>query len=131
MTTSSANKPTRSQRNTSSTWFSPLDRFFRQDFTDFLDISNPLTIPALNIHEDREFFHIEMAAPGLKKEDFVVEIEGKTLTISCEKELENNQPGENKNYARREYNYTTFSRSFTLPENVNMEKIDASYSQGI
>jgi HSP20 family protein len=70
-----------------------------------------------------------MAAPGLKKNDFNIDIEGNLLTISSEKE--DTREEKDEPYTRKEYSYSSFSRSFTLPDEVNREKIDASYVDGV
>jgi HSP20 family protein len=72
---------------------------------------------------------LELAAPGMDKKDFKVNVENGTLTISAEKKEESKE--EKKNYTRREYSYSSFSRSFRLPENCTAEKIDAKYDNGI
>lgn len=113
-----------------SNWYRPLDRFFRNDFLNFWD-GNMETIPSINISEEKGNFKIEVAAPGLKKEDFNIDIDRNMLTISCEKETESETGGEKDNYSRREYNYTSFSRSLSLPENVDSSKITAKYNDGI
>jgi HSP20 family protein len=86
-------------------------------------------VPSVNITENDKEFRIEMAAPGLDKKDFKVEVENGLLCISSEKEEETTE--EKKNYTRREYSFNSFSRSFTLPENSLPEKINASYQNGI
>jgi HSP20 family protein len=116
------------------TWPSthPFHRFFGNDFLDFWDGNSALTVPSINVREEKDFYEVEMAAPGMAKEDFDIDLDGNLLTISAEKEEEN--PKENdggKRYSRREYNYSSFSRSFTLPEVADTEKIDASYKDGI
>ena len=87
------------------------------------------SVPAVNISESNEAYHIELAAPGLKKEDFKVSVERDMLTISTEQRTENNTEG--KIYNRREYSYSTFTRSFTLPESANVEQIQAAYTDGV
>jgi HSP20 family protein len=87
------------------------------------------TVPAANISEDKDNYLISLAAPGLLKEDFHIDLEGDMLTISCEKE-ERKEEKTGKE-TRHEYNFTSFSRSFTLPEEVMMEKIGATYADGI
>jgi HSP20 family protein len=87
------------------------------------------TVPDVNISETDGRYHLEMAAPGLKKEDFNISVDGELITISSEKETETKR--EDKDYSRREYNYSSFSRSFTLPELVDQEKISAQYQDGI
>ena len=74
-------------------------------------------------------FTLEMASPGMKKDDFEIEIENNLLTISFEKEMEKEE--EEDAYTRREYNYNSFSRSFTLPDSVDENKIKASYKDGL
>jgi HSP20 family protein len=93
------------------------------------DISE--TVPSINITENKENYLVEMAAPGLKKQDFNIQMDGNLLTISCEKESEQKQDGQGDNYWKREYNYSSFSRSLTLPENADNTKISAKYSDGI
>lgn len=86
-------------------------------------------IPAANVKENDKDYTIELAVPGMKKEDFKLEMENNMLTISSEKE-ENKNETEGK-FTRREYNYESFSRSFTLPETVKSEDLKASYENGI
>jgi HSP20 family protein len=86
-------------------------------------------VPSVNITENDKEFKIEMAAPGLNKEDFKVEVEDGVLHISSEKEAESKE--EKKNYTRREYSYNSFSRSFTLPDNSLPDKITAKYENGV
>jgi HSP20 family protein len=87
------------------------------------------SVPAVNISESYEAYHIELAAPGLRKEDFKVSVDRHMLTISTEQRTENNSEG--KIYNRREYSYSAFTRSFTLPESANVEQIQATYTDGI
>ena len=105
-------------------------------FDDFLDtdiardfFTNERSTPAVNVSEEEDKFTIEVAAPGLNKADFRVMVENNVLTISSEKKDENEEKG--KNYMRKEFNFTAFSRSFTLPENVEEEKIQAKHKDGI
>ena len=88
-----------------------------------------MKVPAVNVTENKESYMVSLAAPGLKKEDFHINVEGNMLTISSEKE-ESKEEKEEK-YTRKEYNYSSFSRSFTLPDEVNQEKIDALYKEGV
>ncbi len=87
------------------------------------------SVPAVNISESNESYHIELAAPGLKKEDFKVSVDRDILTISTEQLSGNNNEG--RTYNRREYSYSAFTRSFTLPESADVERIQASYTDGI
>jgi HSP20 family protein len=87
-----------------------------------------MTMPAVNITEDKDFYKICVAAPGLEKKDFNIDVEGNMLTISSEKEEKKEE--KNERLTRKEYNYSSFSRSFTLPEAVMTEKIEALYEGG-
>src|SRR5688572_14518015 len=108
-------------------WNNPFDRFFRNDFMDMWNGDMAETIPSINFTEEKNNYKVEMAAPGLKKEDFNIDVDGNLVTISCEKESETKDTKENGNYSRREYNYSSFSRSFTIPENADASKISAKY----
>lgn len=88
-----------------------------------------LTVPAVNIVENGEFFKLSLAAPGLNKDDFNIKLEGNMLTISCEKEEKKEEKMEKM--TRNEYNFTSFMRTFTLPEDVEMDKIEATYINGV
>jgi len=86
-------------------------------------------VPAANISESEDHYHVELAAPGLKKEDFKIGLERNVLTVSVE--TQNEERDVQKNYGKREYSYSSFVRSFTLPESANAENIEASYTDGI
>lgn len=89
------------------------------------------TIPAVNIRETKDDFEVEMAAPGMKKEDFRIELDGNLLTISSEMKRDS-ETKESAQYTRREFSYQSFQRSFTLPkEVVDSEKINARYENGV
>jgi len=88
-----------------------------------------MKIPAVNITEQKNEYLVSLAAPGLKKEDFKIGVEGNMLTISSKKE--ENKEEKDKKFTRKEYSYSSFSRSFTLPEEVNQEKIEANYQDGV
>ncbi len=105
------------------------DPFFKKELGDWFGKEYVDTIPGVNITESKDSYHVELAAPGLKKEDFVIKVEGDIITISSEKESETKT--EDKEYTRREYNYSSFSRSFNLPEMVNQDKIIATYTDGV
>ena len=87
-----------------------------------------LTMPAVNIKEDKDAFRICVAAPGLEKKDFNIDVDGNMLTISSEKE--ENKEEKDERHTRREYNYSSFNRSFTLPDAVITDKIEAVYEGG-
>ena len=106
--------------------------FFNKPLLDLFDSGLPsrrMSVPAVNITEKKEDYLVSMAAPGLKKEDFKIDVEGNMLTISSEKEEENEEKDEK--YNRQEYSYSSFERSFTLPDEVNKDKIDARYQDGV
>lgn len=86
-------------------------------------------IPAVNIKETDAATLIMLAAPGFKKEDFKIALNHQQLTISSEQKTENVETEEGK-YTRREYSFNSFSRSFTLPNTIDTDKIDASYVNG-
>ena len=86
-------------------------------------------VPAVNISESENNYHVELAAPGLKKEDFKLNLDRNVLNISVEQRNEANDT--QKNYSKREYSYASWVRSFTLPESANAEDIEASYTDGV
>lgn len=88
-----------------------------------------MTVPAVNVKENPDNYTVSLAVPGLKKEDFKIDMDGNMLTISCEKE--ENEEEKDEKYTRKEYNYFSFSRSFTLPEDVKQDAIDARYEDGV
>jgi len=87
------------------------------------------SFPAVNIQEGELGFTIELAIPGQQKEDFSIEIDEKVLSVSMEKKIE--QEEKEGNFTRREFRYSNFRRSFTLPDTVNEDGITAQYEQGI
>lgn len=100
--------------------------FFDEHFSSPFETAS--NMPATNIEENDNAFVISMAVPGLKKEDFDVTIEDRILTISSQKESK--QEEKEKNYSRKEYSFSSFKRSFTLPENVKDDQVSASYENG-
>lgn len=106
-----------------------LDKFYRNNFNEWWNENQMETVPAVNIKENKDNFSIEMAVPGMKKDDFKVQVDGDLITISSESETETKE--EAKNYSKREYNYSSFSRSFTLPDSANTDKINANYADGV
>lgn len=87
------------------------------------------TVPAVNIKELDSQFEIELAVPGMKKDDFEIEVEDGVLSISSTQEEE--QVNEKGKFTRREFSYSSFRRSFTLPDSVDPTKIDATYKEGV
>ncbi|MFB0495844.1 HSP20 family protein [Mucilaginibacter sp. OAE612] len=86
-------------------------------------------VPAVNIAETENEFHVELAIPGLKKEDFKINLDKNVLSVAAEKKAENVEEG--KKFSKREYSYNSFVRSFTLPESADQSKIEADYTDGI
>ncbi|GMT45610.1 MAG: heat-shock protein [bacterium] len=86
-------------------------------------------IPAVNIKEENDKFVLELAAPGMKKEDFKINLDNYQLTISAETKSEKKEKEDS--YTRREFVYNSFSRSFTLPKTIDIDKIKADYRNGI
>jgi len=99
------------------------------DWFDGGSFTRTLNVPAVNIIEHKDYYQVSMAVPGMKKDDFNIDVDGNLLTISSEKE--ENKEEKEKLYTRKEYNYSSFSRSFTLPEEINAEKIEAKYEEGV
>lgn len=106
-----------------------LDDFFSRDLFDWAGWSDNSTNPSVNIVETNEAFKVEMAAPGMKKEDFQLELDNDTLTIQAEVSSENKE--ESEKFTRREFNYQSFRRSFYLPNTVEADQIHATYQEGI
>jgi HSP20 family protein len=108
------------------------DDFFSSELGDWsrnnFSASNT-TLPKVNIAEDNDKFAVEMAAPGMEKKDFKIDLDQNVLTISSEKKEEKKE--EESKYTKREFSYQSFQRSFTLPESADGEKITASYANGI
>lgn len=121
------------KRNGNGLFPSLTDAFFGNKFMvpDFMDddFGSALKMPPANISENEKEFCIDLSAPGLKREDFKVEVENGDLVISNEKQEEEKE--EKENYWRREFSYSGFSRRFTLPENTMEEKIAAKYDNGM
>ncbi len=109
------------------------DDFFGKDFFDFNPVrSFGKTVPAVNVKETETDFKIEVAAPGLKKDDIKVELENGVLTISAENKTEKQESDKDGKYTRREFSYSSFSRSFTVNEDtVDIEKIEGKYEDGV
>jgi len=112
--------------------YRPLDNLFDEFFSTLPAAwgkENGWNVPPVNIHENAEGFHLELVAPGLKKEDFKLSLDKGLLTIGYEKKSE----AENNEYKthRREFNFTSFKRSFRVDDVINTESIQARYEDGI
>jgi HSP20 family protein len=119
-------------RNMFSDFFNDVDRMFGNEM--FVmpmpwNRGSNGSMPAANLRETEKEFAIELAVPGMKREDFEIEMENNVLSISCHKEEKVNE--EKDGYKRREYNYSSFNRAFRLPEEVNTDKIKAQYDNGV
>lgn len=107
-----------------------VDEFFNGDiFPRFFEVESRHTMPAVNIVEGKEDYRIEVAAPGLSRDDFRINLENNILSVSSEKEEKTEEKDEK--VMRKEFNYYSFCRSFSLPQTVNSEKIKATHKDGI
>jgi HSP20 family protein len=108
------------------------DDFFTRDLFDwgFDNSTTNTNIPAVNIIESNDHFNVEMAAPGMSKDDFHIELDGDLLTITSEKEMTDLKEGDR--FTRREFSYQSFQRRFRLPKSVvDDSQIKASYKDGV
>jgi len=107
------------------------NRFFTPRLFDFDDdfFAGAISSPPANITETDKEFKLDLSVPGMKREDFKVDIDSGVLTISSEKEEETKDEG--KNFRRQEFSYSSFSRTFTLPDNVDENNINAKYDNGM
>jgi HSP20 family protein len=106
--------------------FFSMDSFLPSEF-----VRPSRALPAVNISEDDKGYHIDVVAPGFKKEDFKINVDDDVLTISAEAKSESTTDGNNKQYSRREYSYSAFTRSFKLPDNAKDDSINAGYTDGV
>ena len=109
------------------------DRIFENDFFDWSNrnfSATNTTLPSVNIRESTDEFEVEVAAPGLGKSDFKIELNNDLLTISSEKTSED-ETANGMQFTRREFSYQSFNRSFSLPNTADSEKIMAKYDNGI
>lgn len=113
-------------RSTLPLWPSMVDGFFNDEA--FLTDAMFKSLPATNVEEKDDAYLIMMAVPGITKDDIKIEIDGNLLVVGAEVKTETNE--EEKNYTRKEYSYNSFKRTFTLPENVNEEMIEANCKNG-
>jgi HSP20 family protein len=86
-------------------------------------------VPAANISETQDHYHVELAAPGLKKDDFKLKLDRDVLSVSVEQTSQDTQ--DDRNYGKREFSYSSFVRAFTLPDSANPESISAKYENGV
>lgn len=105
-----------------------MEKFFHAPFDEFFNFGNVANVPPVNIFETEKEFRVTMAVPGHEKSDFKIECFEAMLNISAESQRQENE--ETGHFNRREYNYTSWSRSFTLPDYVEAGQIDARYENG-
>lgn len=109
-----------------------MNELMKPDWLGGAEVNNS-KLPAVNIKEDDTSYLLDLAVPGRKKEDFIIEIDNEVLTISTEakNEVSTEEGIANLKYTRREFSISAFKRRFTLPETINTDKIEASYEDGI
>lgn len=105
-----------------------MNEIFKPDWFGGVD-QHSVRVPAVNIRENETGFGLELAVPGLKKDDFNIEIDKDVLTISSEMKSEDTLKDDK--FTRKEFSLSSFTRSFTLPETVDSDKIKADYNNGI
>ena len=122
---------TNPNRSTNLPVWSLIDEVFNRDWPSVFsqNFNTGMSLPMVNIRETADAYFVEVAVPGLKKSDFHIDLDNQILSISTETEEENEQKEEN--YTRREFGYSSFKRTFTLPETVDDGKIKAEYNEGI
>lgn len=104
-----------------------LDRVFNSPIDEYFNFSSVLNVPAVNVNQTDGMYELSIASPGLEKKDFKIQVEDGVMTISAEKEEREEKNGK---FNRREYNYSSWSRSFTLPDDADDTKITAEYKNG-
>jgi HSP20 family protein len=105
------------------------DFFINSDYPQLKPFSTGTSLPAVNVSETDQEFHLELTVPGFSKDEINLAIEDDSLTISGEKKAETEET--EKKYTRKEFSYQNFKRTFNLPENVDQEKIEARFENGI
>lgn len=105
------------------------DSFFGKDFNSMMERTESFSNPSVNIKETKDGFDLELAAPGMSKDQFKISLDHNVLSIAAEQKSESEKT-EGK-YTRREFSYGSFKRSFVLPESIHAEHIEAQYDHGI
>jgi len=108
-----------------------LDDIFNTSLSDIMGSDFSLNKPSVNIIENKDDYEIEVAAPGLKKEDFEIKIDKDQLIIKAEVTKSEENKNNESSYRRREFNFSSFKRSFHLSDKINADKISADYNAGI
>ena len=107
-----------------------LSKFFDDDSWPGSSLKSQNHVP-VNVHETENAYELHVFAPGLRKEDFQLNISGELLTISCNKEMENDRMDEKRRLLRQEYRLSSFVRSFTCDDTIDTGKVSAKYESGI
>jgi HSP20 family protein len=111
-----------------------IDRFFDSDLMDWTSKNfskTNTTLPSVNILDCDNEFVIEVAVPGFEKGDFKIEVHNELLTVSSEKQEKTESKDKNERYTKREFSYQAFTRTFTLPDSADGDKVEANYDKGI
>ncbi|MBT8296340.1 MAG: Hsp20/alpha crystallin family protein [Gramella sp.] len=121
------------KRNETNWLPSVFDDMFKTDWLGGTTNVNSIgtSIPAVNIMESEDSFNVEVAAPGMAKDDFNIELDNDVLTISSEEKKEEESNDKNGRFTRKEFSYRSFKRAFSLPDSVDSSKISASYNNGV
>jgi HSP20 family protein len=132
-------KRTNGNGNTPATTFSGLvdkifqnnvNRLFDDDFWGFSNVSQNVSVP-VNVKETDKSYELQLVAPGLKKEDFRINVHGDTLTVGFEHQDEQSQQNKDESWLHKEYQKRSFTRTFSLGDSIDANKISANYSDGI
>lgn len=107
-----------------------LNRFFNDDFWGFSGVTQQQSVP-VNLRETDKSYEMSLIAPGLRKEDFKLNVTDDLLTVSYEQKDEHTEGKQEEGWLRKEYKMQSFSRSFTLDDSVDVNKINASYDSGV
>ena len=122
---------TNSNGPTFPTWPSWIDEMFNRDLPSVFtsNFNTGITLPKVNIRESNNAYFVDMAVPGLRKSDFNIDLDNQVLSISTE--IEESNERQEANFTRREFGYSSFKRSFSLPETVKEDDIKAEYTNGV
>jgi len=113
---------------------SAIDEFFQKGLSELASSNFSFNRPSVNIIEEDEAFHVQLAAPGLKKEDFNIKVDKDQLIVAVSPPVKEEETEDQKtevNYRRREFNFNAFTRSFHLPETIDTDSIEATYIDGV
>ena len=105
--------------------------FLGSDITDLPNWETKFTVPAVNIVEKPDKYLVNLAIPGMERSDFKINVDNGILSVASEKEEKHEEKDKDSQFTRREFYYHSFKRSFTLPESVQADQIEAKYENGI